>query len=211
MFFGSKKIKKKLNEKNKTKSVLFLSLLSRYVSPSLSLPTASLAAATSCPSSRRAFCRSRAPAIVGALPEAVGAFAFEEEGEEEDDDDGGFELELEELLDEAALARSWTSSTKSRAFPRSSASQMPAEASDSETAAPRDSAAAAAAAAASASGSSVVVFCSEEDGFFWMRGNESARRGNIILLPRPLGNAEREEEAANRERDSRGLVGVEVF
>ena len=130
----------------------------------MSLLRAALAAATSCPSSCRAFVRSRAPAIVGVRPEAAKLLALEEEeGEEEGaaadddddaDDDGGLfhccceELELEL---EAALARSWTSSTKSRAFPRSSASQMPAEARDSETVAPRDSAAAAAAAAASAS------------------------------------------------------------
>jgi len=130
----------------------------------LSLLTASLAAAISLPSSSRALVRSRAPAIVGMRPEAVEA--FEEEGEEEEGA-GLFheEEELEELEEElegeepaAALpARSCTCSTKSCAFPRSSASQMPAEARDSETAAPRDSAAAAAAAAASASGYAFVV------------------------------------------------------
>ena len=151
-----------------------------YVSPSLSLLTASLAAATSFPSSWRAFVRSRAPAIVGVRPEEAKLLALEEEEEEEggddDDDDGdddrGIFQELEELepfeLDAAALARSWTSSTKSRALPRSSASQMPAEARDSETAAPRDSAAAAAAAAASARGSAD----DDDSAFFLIKDNE---------------------------------------
>ena len=132
----------------------------------MSLPTASLAAATSRPSSSRALVRSRAPAIVGVRPEEVKLFAVEDEDEEDDDDDddvGFFHCCCEpEELDAAALARSWTSSTKSRAFARSSASQMPAEARDSETAAPRDSAAAAAAAAASASGSATT----DESAFF---------------------------------------------